>query len=117
MKIFSISKDDWSNGLAQLAKSYRLFGPLKEETFHNFKELTEGQSPDLGYLNSRLSPKSIIYPQSEAMFEYSLDESVEDHHIMKEVDKDYSPRAVIGIRPCDAKAFVLVNHNFDTPEY
>jgi ferredoxin len=51
------------------------------------------------------------------MFEYSLDESVEDHHIMKEVDKDYSPRAVIGIRPCDAKAFVLVNHNFDTPEY
>ncbi|MGD8209867.1 MAG: 4Fe-4S dicluster domain-containing protein, partial [Desulfobacterales bacterium] len=26
-------------------------------------------------------------------------------------------RAVIGIRPCDAKAFVLVNYNFDTPEY
>ena len=117
MKIFSISKDDWSNGLTQLAKSYRLFGPVKEEEFHNFKELAKGESPDLSYLNSRLSPKSIIYPQSEVMFEYSLDESAEDHHIMKEVDKDYSQRAVIGIRPCDAKAFVLVNHNFDTPEY
>ena len=117
MKIFSISKDDWSNGLALLADSYRLFGPLKEDKFHNFKELAKGELPDFGYLNSRLSPKSIIYPQSEVMFEYSLDESAEDHHIMKEVDKDYSPRAVIGIRPCDAKAFVLVNHNFDTPEY
>jgi ferredoxin len=117
MKIFSISKDDWSKGLAALSTSYRLFGPVKEEKFHNFKELTPGQLPDLSCLNTRLSPKSVIYPQSEAMFEYSLDESTEDHHIMKEVDKDYSPRAIIGIRPCDAKAFVLVGQNFDTPEY
>ena len=117
MKIISISKKDWSNGLARLAESYRLFGPVKEEEFHNFKVLDKGELPDLNYINSRLSPKSIIYPQSEVMFDYSLAESDEDHHIMKEVDKDYSPRAVIGIRPCDAKAFVLVNHNFDTPEY
>ena len=117
MKFIQIDKEKWEDSLKKAAGSYRLFGPLKEDKFHNFKELAEGDVPDLGYLNSRLSPKSIIYPQSEAMFEYSLDESVEDHHIMKEVDKDYSPRAVIGIRPCDAKAVVLVNHNFDTPEY
>ncbi len=117
MKIIQIDKEKWEDGLKKAADSYRLFGPVKEEEFHNFKELAKGQSPDLSCLNTRLSPKSIIYPQSEAMFEYSLDESVEDHHIMKEVDTDYSPRAVIGIRPCDAKAFVLVNHNFDTPEY
>jgi sulfhydrogenase subunit beta (sulfur reductase) len=36
---------------------------------------------------------------------------------MKEVQSDYSPRAVFGIRPCDAKAFLLVGHNFDTPDY
>jgi ferredoxin len=36
---------------------------------------------------------------------------------MKEVDNSYSPQAVIGIRPCDAKAFLLVRLNFDTPEY
>jgi len=117
MKIFSISKDNWSHGLGLLAESYRLFGPVKDAEFHNFKELTKGQAPDLSCLNTRLSPKSIIYPQSEALLEYSLDPSREGHHIMKEVDKGYSPRAVIGIRPCDAKAFVLVGHNFDTPEY
>ena len=117
MKIFSISKDNWSKGLASLAASYRLFGPVKEAEFHNFKQLDNGQTPDLSCLNTRLSPKSIIYPQSQALLEYSLDESREDHHIMKEVNTDYSPRAVIGIRPCDAKAFVLVGHNFDTAEY
>ncbi len=117
MKIVQIEKDNWENGLAGLSDNYRLFGPVKKAEFHNFKELAKGDTPDLNCLNTRLSPKSIIYPQSQALLEYSLDESREDHHIMKEVDTDYSPRAVIGIRPCDAKAFLLVGHNFDTPEY
>ena len=117
MKIIKIDKKNWVSGLEDLAGSYRLFGPAKEEEFHNFTELEKGVLPDLNYLNTRLSPKSLIYPQSEVMFEYSLDESQEDHHIMKEADKDYSPRAVIGIRPCDVKAFILVRKNFDTPEY
>ncbi|UCE52265.1 MAG: 4Fe-4S dicluster domain-containing protein [Desulfobacterales bacterium] len=117
MKIIKIDKKNWASGLEDLAGSYRLFGPAKEEEFHNFKALDQGVLPDLTCLNTRLSPKSLIYPQSEVMFEYSLDESQEDHHIMKEVDKDYSPRAVIGIRPCDVKAFLLVRKNFDSPEY
>jgi len=117
MKIIKIDKKNWASGLEDLAGSYRLFGPVKEEEFHNFKELDQGVLPDLTCLNTRLSPKSLIYPQSEVMFEYSLDESQEDHHIMKEVDKDYSPRAIIGIRPCDVKAFLLVRKNFDSPEY
>ena len=117
MKIVNIEKEKWEDGLAALSDAYQLFGPVKEAEFHNFKELDKGQVPDLNCLNTRLSPKSIIYPQSQALFKYSLDESREDHHIMQEVNTEYSPRAVIGIRPCDAKAFVLVGHNFDTPEY
>ena len=117
MKIVQIEKEKWENGLSGLSGIYRVFGPVKDNEFHNFKELTKGQTPELDCLNTRLSPKSIIYPQSQALLEYSLDEAREDHHIMKEVDTDYSPRAVFGIRPCDAKAFMLVGHNFDTPEY
>ncbi|MBW2336780.1 MAG: 4Fe-4S dicluster domain-containing protein [Deltaproteobacteria bacterium] len=117
MKVIQIDKEKWADGLDRLAGSYRLFAPVKEEEFYNFKELAKDEAPDLNYLNTRLSPKAIIYPQSEIMFEYSLDESAEDHHIMKEVDNSYSPQAVIGVRPCDAKAFLLVRLNFDTPEY
>jgi sulfhydrogenase subunit beta (sulfur reductase) len=117
MKIIQIDKKSWAEGLKKLEKTYRLFGPVKEGDLHNFKRLDQGQLPDLRCLNTRLSPKSIIYPQTEVMFEYSLDEDQEDHHILKEADKDYSPQAVIGIRPCDAKAFGLVRLNFDTPQY
>ena len=83
----------WEAGLEKLSGTYRLFAPVKEEEFHNFKELAKGEAPDLNCLNTRLSPKAIIYPQSETMFEYSLDESREDHHIMKEVDNSYAPQA------------------------
>ena len=117
MKIVKIDKKTWAAGLKKSAAAYRLFGPVKEGDFHNFKELDADQAPDLDGLNTRLSAKAIIYPQSENLLEYSLDESQKDHHILKEVNKDYSPRAVIGIHPCDAKAFELVGLNFDTPEY
>jgi ferredoxin len=117
MKIIKIDKSQWTSGLNQAATAYRLFGPVKEKEFHSFKPLTDGAPPDLSCLNTRLSPKAVVYPQSEVMFDYSLDESRDDHHRMREAAKDYSPRAVIGIRPCDAKAFVLVRLNFDTPDY
>ena len=117
MKIVQIEKGKWEASLASLSDSYRLFGPVKEKEFHNFRELEKGEVPDLNCLNTRLSPKALVYPQSEVMFEYSLDETREDHHIMKEVSKEDFPQAVIGIRPCDVKAFILVQKNFDTPEY
>ena len=117
MKVVTIDKQDWAAGLPGLTTAYRLFGPVKENHFHNFKELPEGELPEFNQLNTRLSPKAIVYPQSEVMFEYTLDKNQEDHHIMKEVEKDYSPQAVVGIRPCDAASYLLVRKNFDTPEY
>jgi len=117
INIITINKQDWARGLERLHDSYRLFGPVKQDEFHNFRELVKGELPDLKLLNTRLSAKFTVYPQSEKLFEFTLDETREDHHILKEIQKDYSPRAVIGIRPCDAKAFLLVKANFDTPEY
>ncbi len=117
MRLIRIDKEEWAGGLERLDESFRLFGPVKQDKYHNFKKLDKGEPPDLNLSNTRLSPKSLIYPQSETMFEYTLDENQDDHHILKEIDKDYSPRAIIGIRPCDAKAFQLVRLNFDTPEY
>ncbi len=116
MKLLKIDKSKWVQGLETAAQKYRLFGPVKEKDSHDFKTLEKGETPDFDMVNTRLSPKSLLFPQSENMLEYSLDESNQDHHIMKEIQKDYSPRAVIGIRPCDAKATCLVRLNFDAPD-
>ncbi len=114
-KVFT--KEEWLGALETLKEVYRLFGPVRDGDFHTFMPLDENKKPDFDYENSRLSPKSVIYPESERMFEYSLDETEEDAHILKESPKDYSPCAVLGIRPCDAQAFQIVKRNFDNPEY
>ena len=48
------------------------------------------------------------------MFEYSLAKDDPQAGILKEAQKDFSPQVVLGIRPCDAKAFQLDDANFNT---
>lgn len=110
-------KEEWLASLTDLKEQYKLYVPVKDGDYHNIKPLEEGIKPDFDYQNSRLSPKSAIFPQSERMFEYSLDENNPDHGILKESEKDYRTQALVGIRPCDAHAMEIVKRNFDTPEY
>ena len=110
-------KDEWLKGLEELSGAYRVYVPAKEGDFHSFKPLGEVKKVDFSFQNSRLSPKWIVYPQSQRMFEYTLDEGEADAHILKEAEEDESPQAVVGIRPCDAHGFEIVKLNFDTPEY
>ena len=111
------TKQEWLKALEGLREHYRVFAPVKEGDFHNFRLLGEAGKPDFDFQNTRLSPKSVIYPQSERMFEYTLDETRQDAHVMKESPKDFSPQAIVGIRPCDGYAFQLVKINFDNPQY
>jgi len=117
MKMLKIEKQNLSCFLDKLKDAYRLYGPAQQGDIVHFVPIQDAFKIDLSFQNSRLSPKSLFLPQSECMFEYSLDPSKDDAHILKEVLKDYSNRAVIGIRPCDARAFRLVDVNFDTPEF
>ena len=114
-KIFT--RDVFTKALEALKDSYRIFVPAKDGDFYNFKALDGVARPGFDYPNTRLSGKSLVYPQSERMFEYSLEANDPDANILKEDPKDYSPRAVVGIRPCDAHAFQIVKANFDNPEY
>ncbi|MGD8836029.1 MAG: 4Fe-4S dicluster domain-containing protein [Desulfobacteraceae bacterium] len=117
MKVIKIDKAQWPQAVDALRESYRLFGPVKQREYANFKELAAGETPELEIQNTRLSPKSLVFPQSETMMDFALDKEDEEQGICKEVPKDYSPRAVLGIRPCDAKAMVLVHMNFDNGDY
>lgn len=117
MRFVEIEKKHWPDFISRLHANSVVFGPVKTGKYFEFEKLSKNQVPALEYSNTRLSPKALVYPQSEIMFEYTLDKSREDHDILKEPEKDYQPKTIVGIRPCDVKAFVLVRKNFDTPEY
>jgi ferredoxin len=117
MKVIKIDKAEWTKGVDALRDSFSLYGPVKEKGYANFKALAVGEMPTLDIQNTRLSPKSLVFPQSEIMMDYSLEKENHEQGICKEVPKDYAPRAILGIRPCDAKAMVLVHMNFDNGDY
>jgi hypothetical protein len=112
-----IKKEELQDFLKALKKTHEVFVPAKEKDFYRFDPLTDDNKGDLNFTNTRLSPKSLLFPQSERMFEYSLDEESGDAHIVKESSKDYPPTVIAGIRPCDAKALRLVDVNFNNPEF
>lgn len=117
MKVIKIDKKDWNKGIDKSREKYQFFGPVKEKDNYIFGQLAQDQFPEMDVVDTVLSPKAVLFPQTEKILTTSLDEKVEDHHIMKRAEADYSPRAVIGIRPYDAKAIQLVKLNFDTKEY
>ncbi|MFH2060434.1 MAG: 4Fe-4S dicluster domain-containing protein [Pseudomonadota bacterium] len=117
MKFITINKKDWANGIKNSQKKYRLFGPVKDKNRFFVKELDQDQLPEMDYSDTIMSVKSVLFPQTEKMFDSDLHENKENHHILQRADTDYSPRAIIGIRPYDVKAIELVKLNFITDEY
>ncbi len=119
MKVIKIDKKNWADGIASSRSAYRLYGPVKvkNKNFSEFKELEKDELPDMTATDTRLSPKAIVFPPSEVMMEYTTDEKSDEYNLFKAAEKDYSPRAVIGIRPYDAAAYLIMKKNYDTPEY
>jgi len=109
-----ISKNKLPGAVTGLLGRYRVFGPVRRGRYHEFAEVRNAEDVDLAYRNTRLSPKGLFHPQGERMFQFSLAAGDPDKGILKEAPKDFSPRVILGIRPCDAKAFHLDDANFDT---
>ena len=64
-KVFK--KEDWISALNGLKNDFKLFAPVKEGDFCNFRLLDDANQANFDFQNTRLSPKSVIFPQSERM--------------------------------------------------
>ena len=110
-----IAKGNFVPGVIErLMGRYRVYAPVKNGSSHDFAPLEDPSEADLGFRNSRLSPKGIFHPQAERMFDCTLARDDPQAGILKEAQKSFPPQVVLGIRPCDAKAFRLDDANFDT---
>jgi ferredoxin len=100
--------------LDALLKEYRVYAPVKEDSMVTFKQIKSSKEAFLDYDNSKNPPKSIFFPQSEAMFEYKRREK--DYEIA-EVEIEKGPNVLFGIRPCDIKSFALLDKVFDSKDF
>ncbi len=117
MNTIVFNEDELFEAINNLTEAYNVYAPASDGDYYNFKPLDTRKKNNFNFQNTRMSAKSILYPQSEGMFECSSDPAQENAGVLREVEKEYAPLAVIGIRPCDAHAFKIVKRNFDNPEH
>jgi len=110
-----LKKNALGDFLKSLSGSYETFGPKQEDGEVKFAPV-DGEVL-LDYQNSRLSPKNFFFPQSERMLEFSADPAAEDAFVMKERPAAKQARLLFGIRPCDAKAFAVLDKIYRNDQY
>ncbi len=112
-----VSKDGLRKRIERLMERCRVVGPVFRGQYHEFAQLKQVGELDLTFGNTRLSPKDLFHPHSDRMFTYALGKDDPEAGILKEAPQDYSPRVVVGIRPCDARAFQLDDVNFVSDQF
>lgn len=108
-----ISKSALPGLLDKLIGECEVYAPVKEGTYSLFKKLSSGSEAYFGFVNSKITPKGILFPQSERLFCYSTaggETKLEEH-------KDSARKIIFGIRPCDARALMMLDKVFKNEKY
>ena len=106
-----LKKDEIGKLHNELAGEYNFYAPIKKKGNISFEKIEKPEDIVIDYLNSKIPPKSILFPQMEVLFEYTLDEK--DVEIKDRQDLDQKI-LIFGIRPCDAYSFELFANFFSS---
>jgi len=105
----TIRKKDVASFLDSLVQDYKVFAPLRRDGLILFETIASGSEAFLEYQNSKMSPKDMLFPQSERLFSYS---STKDEVHIEAPPAEKMPQLIFGIRPCDAIGFTLLDKVF-----
>ncbi len=109
-----IKKNRLNAMLQELSKEYSIYIPAGENGDFRFCELrdTNDELVFWDYRNTRISPKEILFPHSEILYEFSRDESHQFSISQNNDDQRKMKNVILGIRPCDARAIGFLDRVF-----
>jgi ferredoxin len=110
MSDWVIDKSAVQDFLDVLHDTYQIYAPVQREGILCLDVMQNGEQVTLDYYNARQAPKEVFFPRSETLFTYEEDR-------IASASEPRGQRVVFGIRPCDARAAVLLDKVFDTPDY
>ena len=109
-----IRKKDIASFLDSLLKDYEVFAPVKRDEVVAFDRIRSASEAFLDYTNSAKPPKEIALPQAETLFTYSTTDNTASVETPPPQDK---LTLLFGIRPCDARSFLLLDKVFNGERY
>lgn len=110
MKI--LKKDNVDKFVQDLQASYDLFAPVQKGSAVHWTKLDKGEDLTWDFFNTDLSPKKFFFPQTEPLMHFKNDPQAENGMIMEPEPAIAKPRLLFNIRPCDAKAFTILDKVF-----
>ena len=109
-----LKKTDIGKLYDELKKEYNFYAPTKVKGNIAFEKILDAKEIELDYLNSKVPPKDVLFPQKEILFEYRN----EGKDVIIEERKDLEDKILIfGVRPCDAYSFKLLNDFFASGDF
>lgn len=112
-KLKIIKKKDVLNLLDSLKKEYDVFVPMEKNGDIRFSRFNSGQDIPWDYRNTKIPPKEIFFPQAETLFSFESGVEVKPEGSTLRTTN----YLIFGIRPCDARAFFLLDKLFDGDDF
>ena len=109
-----MKKSDISKLFNEVKDEYKFYAPKKVRGNISFELISDAKEIELDYLNSKVPPKDVLFPQKETIFEYHY----EGKDVIIDERKDLEEKLLIfGVRPCDAYSFKLLEDFFAFGEF
>jgi len=102
IRIEKLKFDKFFNDLRQ---AYTVFAPVDDGKVTSFQNVNSVDMIAADIVNTQKSPKELFFPQVELLFSYNKDG-------IKNPEKRNNPMALWGVRPCDARSFLMLNNVF-----
>lgn len=90
----------------ELAREYEVFSPVKEKSIISFERISSGKEACLDFRNTKKPPKEMFFPQTETLFTCRIGKKNVETVDVPAVE---GKRILLGVRPCDARSFVLLD--------
>lgn len=109
-----IKKDALAGIINKLSEQMLVYAPVKDEDNVLFKALEKGMEPLVDYSNTRNAPKNFFFPKTETMMRYMRTERGME---LSGEEEGAQEAILFGVRPCDARSFILLDKVFDQEKY
>lgn len=104
-----IMKDALGSFVERIQKDFEVFAPRKEGAKTKWAVLEDAEQLDFGFINTDMSAKDFVFPQSECLMRFKTDG---ENAMVMQKEEDVAKRFLFNVRPCDAKALSVLDRIF-----
>lgn len=101
-----LTKQELNRFIARIAEETTFYAPIKGENGIEYTETTGDQPIAYDYVNVKLSPKGLFFPQKEVLCRFCGD-------TIEEIPVPDEQFIVFGGRPCDARSLLYLDRIFE----